>query len=722
MARTDLDHRTLDSTILDASDEYLDGTQCVSFWTGSAQSIYIFYIEANGDVGYIKSADGGISFGAFQVIDATDDYHSVAVWFDRWTPGDTTGNTIHIAATNDTDDSIIYFSLGVDDDAAETNNNVLVFNPTTITAPAGVRSIAKGGDGDIYICSVATTTAGLYLHKSTDAGAAWSDISDDGGGNDLTTEYPGSDARGLVLPLLTDDDMMIMATELAGNHPEAWLMDGTNDTFTITDLMGAGNLGWNEMSGTLDKTTGDLWIFGGDDQKHIHMVRYDASTNLWDGKMILSGSEGNSIAVNQSRPGVCRDQTNGVLMLTIFVGTSLALYAPHHLFSSDDGKNWSQEVVSRNSMGLDDFRFCYTPAVMVDTNENWVTVIYDDDSEDIFLLTPQASVAAGATSGCLPYRTVSGVVKNDAGTAVSGAEVKVFANGIEPLVGSIGDKYKYQGTALTDGSGNYKCHVTDLSQRKTRFFAVASEKASWHPQFRSDFSNRGRFVNAQTNVKINTSTKVIDWDAIIVLKGYENLDCEKEFNTGTTYDPFMMMARFKLDIDNLTQGSNTTANAFFMGFGSNTAEPAGLNTDHFGLRLRVKNDVLVYETTGDAATNALTDTAINTFTHALAAETVYVQIVRKSPTDWTVGLYSDAQFSSLIEEESMTNLSTSVNDTFQFTIGNDNSGANDHVLDGTIDWIEIDWWTTGQIFDITRYDDTDPSTDAVDASLDIDID
>ncbi len=813
MARSDYDGMIIDSTCLDVTHQDVDGTISVSIRSGSANHIYLFYIDVGGNVGYKKSTDGGGVFGSHIAVDATDDYSNVAVWYDQWTPGDTTGTLIHIAATDTTDNSIIYFShdtsatgttgtvnldsgasgsvdgitvnsieimsgaesfdtdltttatavaanitahtstpdysatssgalitITSDDgddadqfavvssattitttdvamDSAGTNNNVLVHNPTTITPPAGVRSIAKGADNDIYIMNSANTTAGMYLHKSTDAGSSWTDKSDDAGGNDMTTEYVQTNSRGLVLPLLTDNDMMVLLTSETSNHAEAWLMDGITENFTVKDL-NVGTQGWDKMSGTLDKTTGDLWIFGGDTGLAVHMLRYDASADLWDGKMINQGMQLSIALEVVGRVSVCRDQTDGVLMVSMLMGDFGTAMSPQFIFSSDDGKNWGNVVITRNNQGWDDDRYVYTPAMKLDTNEHWVVTWFNDDTDDLIMLLPQGAFTVGATA--FPYRTVSGVVKDNAGTAVSGAEVKVFSNGTSPLEGYVRDSYHYHGTALTDGSGNYKCHVTDLSQSGQRFFAVANEVPVWHPAFKADFTNRGRWSLGNINIQINTTTKIIDWDAASGTQSYETIDMEAEMSNASTYEPLTMMARFKLDIDVVTQNVSTSSAALFVGFMTATASPDA-NTDHFGLRLRVKDDVQAIETTAGNAVNPVNGTATNTFTRGLTAETLYVQIQRFNATDWTLGLYSDEQFTTLLEEKVMTDLSLSITGGWRFTIGSDNLST-DHALSGTMDFVEVDFWTTGNIFNLARYAAGDPSSNAVDASLDVDID
>ena len=735
----------------------------------------------------------------------------MCVWYDQWTPGDTTGTIIHIAACDTTDNSIIYFSHDTsatgttgtvtldsgasgsvdgitvnsvevmsgaesfdtsltvtatnvasnitahtsspdysatssgavvtitsdDGDAADTFavvssattiattdtamtsagtvNNVLVHNPTTITAPSGVRSIAKGADNDLYIMNNATSTAGLYLHKSDDVGATWADISDDGGGNDMTTTYSGSSLQwGLALPLLTDNDMMFVLSSSSTTSPQFWLMDGTDDTFTPFETTASGSASSNlyKFKGTVDKTTGDLFITAGRQTNQLAFFRYDASANLWDGRLIMTDSSNSALGVIEfvGDTCICRDQTNGVLMVQFCTGDLNSEVMNHIITSSDDGKTWSDPQNKGAGLNADDVKFVTCPAIKLDINERWVMQFRNDDSQDINMITPFGQ-------GGIIYKTISGVVKDNAGSTVSGATVTAFGDsgtlfGAGPRSGLIN-----HGSCITDGSGNYKCGVVDLNGKAQRYFTTAIEGQVWSPAFRNRFEEFRWGVNS-TGVTLDTANETCDWDAAAAGGGDVWLKIIDEIIDNNIPNLVMMMVRCKVTIDNLTQAASTDDAVLFIGLSD--INSIGTSSDFLGLRLRVDNATNVWETVGGLGT-AVSKAATNTFTTTPSTGDIYVQIIRKSVSDWEVELFSDSSFTTSVEKETMTNLSNTIGAQTNFVIGT-HTVSNDHTVDGTIDWVEIDYWTTGQVFDITRRDDESATSDATDASFTVDVD
>ena len=165
--------KEITGTLLDASDER-GQRQLVQV---SATNLYVFYAASNGDLVYKKSTDGGDTWGSEVILDATADWHSVTCWFDQWTPTDTTGTIIHIVATDHTNDNVTYFGIDTSDDSTVTNNNVDVDTTFTIGAVNGAESICKAANDDLYVSSTMDTDAGITVHRSTDDGATWADIS-----------------------------------------------------------------------------------------------------------------------------------------------------------------------------------------------------------------------------------------------------------------------------------------------------------------------------------------------------------------------------------------------------------------------------------------------------------------------------------------------------------------------------------------------------------------
>ncbi|MCK5590422.1 MAG: hypothetical protein KAI72_00565, partial [Candidatus Pacebacteria bacterium] len=100
----------IDISITDPKDEYSPSPSTV--FTDSLTG-YVFYISSSGQsLAYRKTTDGGSFWGPVKVIDtAIAGWTNVAVWYDQWTPGDTTGTLIHIAAVEDASDDVHYTYL-----------------------------------------------------------------------------------------------------------------------------------------------------------------------------------------------------------------------------------------------------------------------------------------------------------------------------------------------------------------------------------------------------------------------------------------------------------------------------------------------------------------------------------------------------------------------------------------------------------------------------------
>src|SRR3990170_3121934 len=67
-------------------------------WT-SANNAYVFYLNATAGLVYRKTTDGGATWGAATAVDTVAVYMELAIWYDKWTPGDS-GTIIHIAAVD----------------------------------------------------------------------------------------------------------------------------------------------------------------------------------------------------------------------------------------------------------------------------------------------------------------------------------------------------------------------------------------------------------------------------------------------------------------------------------------------------------------------------------------------------------------------------------------------------------------------------------------------
>jgi hypothetical protein len=115
---------------------------------------YVFYTDSGGECVFRKTTNGGNTWGnTVQVTAQTDCLGSVA-WYDRWTPGDTTGTGIHLLYADDGSDDLWYRLLDTDDDS--------------FTAPerniSGTSQGGSFGPNNRYSLTKSTSSGGLvYL-------------------------------------------------------------------------------------------------------------------------------------------------------------------------------------------------------------------------------------------------------------------------------------------------------------------------------------------------------------------------------------------------------------------------------------------------------------------------------------------------------------------------------------------------------------------------------
>jgi len=215
--------------------------------------------------------------------------------------------------------------------------------------------------------------------------------------------------------------------------------------------------------------------------------------------------------------------------------------------------------------------------------------------------------------------------------------------------------------------------------------ATSVTPATWtmQPTFEDDTFSSG-WTKTGTLVTANTSTNVLDWDSA------------SSSNQATTYDiGYALSTKFifrsKLIIDTIT---NTTSDSqqiyiglFDASHGTSTStaqdgfalyiisDTAGGNNKQYRIRVEGDGSTGFSNTAGDGGN----------YTKKPTAETIYVELVRNEDV-FTINLYSDSGYSTLIETKSFTE--TNVTGLQYVGIKNYLSSANG-ALNGTLDDLEI---------------------------------
>lgn len=175
----------------------------------------------------------------------------------------------------------------------------------------------------------------------------------------------------------------------------------------------------------------------------------------------------------------------------------------------------------------------------------------------------------------------------------------------------------------------------------------------------------------------------------------DNLDFN--FNRDATYDYIYYdlggalsdtawVLRFKCVISSVT---NASANVVIGAIGmSDTLIMSDGSTDFLGVTLRNDTGSSSWRITDTDAGDPTSGASDATFSRALTAETVYIQIIRLTSTTYKVGLYSDSAYSTLLEEQSGTCAST-VDGLRYFNMSHFFASAVTGGTVGTIDDIEV---------------------------------
>lgn len=229
------------------------GQRCVVAVSSTVR--YRFYIAADEDFEYVKSTDGGATWGTPVQISLDDSLNSFDVYYDRWVPGDTTGTLIHVAWTQMSTDGVRYRSLDTNGDTLGTLRTVTALTSAIDNSLEVWISLTKTISGDLYITYCADGGDERGFFRSEDAGATWgSDLNavgmvEDGGSTspDWGLAFPASGTGD-------GDDMWLLYQDGSANALTLKLYDASAGTMAesatiLTFAENATNLtgqpGWN---------------------------------------------------------------------------------------------------------------------------------------------------------------------------------------------------------------------------------------------------------------------------------------------------------------------------------------------------------------------------------------------------------------------------------------------------------------------------------------------
>jgi hypothetical protein len=305
---------------------------------------YIFFIYlGDNQLYYVKSSDGGISYGD-PVLIKTGALAQLAIWYDRWTPGDS-GNLIHLAYTETGADDIFYRNLDTSSDTLSTEQTIFA-GLSAISNNAGIcLALTKARGGNLYCLFDIDAGSETGFYRSTDGGMSWGSRSNTAEGSDYFILMPGFTADSQdVICVFWDRSASEISRKLYDDSADSWSeasiagsMTSVNSTTCVPQMaamVDATNSKIIVIAWTNRDTAGARLRCWSIDESAINALTDVVSSSTDDQQMCTISRN----TANDDWYAFYGGKTDG----TETAGTSINIY---YKVSTDDGTSWGSETL-----------------------------------------------------------------------------------------------------------------------------------------------------------------------------------------------------------------------------------------------------------------------------------------------------------------------------------------------------------------------------------------
>lgn len=342
---------TIDATVNTALNN--NKNQPVLVFT-SATVGYMFYCETTGTIGYSKTSDGGATWASYVATTSQSDIAGYSIWYDQWTPGDTSGTKIHISMIDTSADDVWYDTLDTNGDSQGTEAAISTVYGNTIAAVDEV-TITKATDGVLYILSSNGTAATVARKCSTTCATAsnWSDAG--------TTPLDNANDYIRVVPLASGN-IMVIRDDVSAEDIQSKVYTASSNTWdsswTNIDTSASDSTTYLEtIAVTVRKSNNDIYLAYGAGvaaagTADIRTAIY--SSGSWSAKTAVISSQNTLTNLSLT----IRDGTDDayVAYLKGTAGSSMNVYYKR---STDGMTSWGNEAQLNSTVTNADFRWMY---------------------------------------------------------------------------------------------------------------------------------------------------------------------------------------------------------------------------------------------------------------------------------------------------------------------------------------------------------------------------
>jgi hypothetical protein len=563
----------------------------------SDQVGYTFYRDVTGQCVYSKTTNGGNSWSAAVLVDAQIDCIRISVWYDRWTPGDTTGTNIHIATLDTSDDDIFYNRLDTVSDtrllgSTPVNTGVSTGQVPVISSAANSHTISKATNGTVFVAlNDVSDSYALLCAANCNVTTSWTEAS--------PRPFDLADDHNILMPL-SGGQMMVINRDISANSMRSSIWNGS--TWSAWNVFATGAIESGTFDGgfaaTLDTETGDIYLAYATDHDDYTVADHDIRTAVYDGvgwtltTDVFTDVDGRGL----HDIGIAYDQNTGTIYIAYSIRTAIATATSANIYyrvSTNGMSSWGAEQGPVNTTPAN----IYTPSMNINNFERIYVSWWEPASDDRFgntiadilpdtqvktIGTMQSEVRDNTTNfyvggaftiESIAARTVSAITISETGTIDAQNDinnVKLFYD--------------------IDTTAPYNCSSESYSGSELQFGGIDTNGFSGQ-NGQSSFS--GSIVNISP-----TATMCV----------YVVLDVLSSVNDGDTID---------IEIANAKTDVTTSAPNIFPPFatslgGSTQVKSSNLTLDHYHWRLDDGSETSATSVTGGAEDATLISLVKNT--------------------------------------------------------------------------------------------------------------